>query len=45
MSVVDPAVTATGITVLIVVMIMYLVDWIADQRREKRLNGNGVVKV
>jgi len=40
MSVVDPAITATSLTVLLVVMVMYVVDWIADQRREKR-NGNG----
>jgi hypothetical protein len=35
----DPAIVGTGVTVLIVAMVMYVVDWIADQRREKRLNG------
>jgi len=36
MSVVDPVVTATSVTVLVVTMVMYVVDFIADQRRESR---------
>lgn len=29
-------VMTTGVTVLIVTMIMYVVDWIADQRERRR---------
>lgn len=42
MSQVDPAVTGAGITAIFTTVIMYVVDWIADQRERRdriRLNG------
>ena len=41
MSAIDPAIVGTSITVLLVAMVMYVVDWIADQRERRQKYQNG----